>query len=776
MDGYWRRTSFGGLPKQDIKPHNFVLTSDSRLQLIDFGSAAPLLTAADDGSQLVSKRYCLVPCGTCDYISPEILKSHEEALVALDMSDDPDLNPSHSDYDAGGYGRETDWWSFGAMLYEMAYGVAPFFANDVRGTYSKIMDHAYSLDFKRVTHVSSTLEDLLRRLLTTSELRLGRQSATEVMDHSFFDGISWESLSTRPPPEDIHLPQFVYSTPIASQAPPADASSLSEKSSHPFSFSAFFQSSTMSAEDIDPELAPVPSLPPSAQKEKAGRSILREPASAAFIGFSWGPARDAFPASVHGSKGRNIPPSAATPAVLMTPRPLQQSTPMPTRIQSRTLSTPQQQSRTLPFTPTSAFPFTTPVRQTSTGVDHLNISPGGATPFRTPYRPPGSTVPRRTVSDREAMKQLVDCVGMSARKRVLESGRKPRVTLSYPDPRVQQPPSTLRSRSSVGTGTTGTTGTLKALRFDRSVVVVADGGVEYRVDAGSTSASAASESVAGSVLGASASGPSASGSNSHLVSFASGGGSASSMSLGGGGSGLLGLAELGGRMADEFGRGWEEGSSTATEMSYSPTPRPRPGSVGRSRSGSGGSWSLGGGSITSGRSMSRTPSTSSVGSVLVRVNAGAGADTKATDGGVARAQDGSRKYKERVGEKENQTQGRSTPTQNERITRTSARARDDMADARSSTDLDNRTGSQQTDTRIYQQALRLPPRPALSTVEEVDDTNVFIDGTLSSSRPISLVDDVLERMERRHRQMMEEISAIGTQLDELSGRLNGQKM
>ena len=36
------------------------------------------------------------------------------------------------------------------------------------------------------------------------------------------------------------------------------------------------------------------------------------------------------------------------------------------------------------------------------------------------------TGPRRPVSDREAMKQLVDCVGMSARKRVLESGRKPR--------------------------------------------------------------------------------------------------------------------------------------------------------------------------------------------------------------------------------------------------------------------------------------------------------------------------------------------------------------
>ena len=59
-----------------------------RLLLIDFGSAAPLLTPAPDGSQLVPKRYCLVPCGTCDYISPEILQSHEEALVALEMADE----------------------------------------------------------------------------------------------------------------------------------------------------------------------------------------------------------------------------------------------------------------------------------------------------------------------------------------------------------------------------------------------------------------------------------------------------------------------------------------------------------------------------------------------------------------------------------------------------------------------------------------------------------------------------------------------------------------
>jgi serine/threonine protein kinase len=119
-----------------------VLTPDARVFLIDFGSAAPLLPPASDGSQCLPKKYCLVPCGTCDYISPEILKAHEEALVALEMEDsDAELHPPCAEHDTNGYGRETDWWSLGAMLYEMAYGFAPFFAKDIRQTYLRIMNH-----------------------------------------------------------------------------------------------------------------------------------------------------------------------------------------------------------------------------------------------------------------------------------------------------------------------------------------------------------------------------------------------------------------------------------------------------------------------------------------------------------------------------------------------------------------------------------------------------------------------------------------------------------
>lgn len=82
------------------------------------------------------------------------------------------------------------------------------------------------------------------------------------------------------------------------------------------------------------------------------------------------------------------------------------------------VATPNVRTRARPVqsTPYPTHTFETPLRPSATP----HTFPRGSTVRR-------STVMRRTVSDREAMKQLVDCVGMSARKKVMESGRKLRV-------------------------------------------------------------------------------------------------------------------------------------------------------------------------------------------------------------------------------------------------------------------------------------------------------------------------------------------------------------
>lgn len=202
-----------------------------------------------------------------------------------------------------------------------------------------------------------------------------------------------------------------------------------EDASRPFSFSALFQSSPLSA------LAA--STHPKTPSTNSTRSILRENPTASFIGFSWGPTLDAF------DDAQKNQPHTTPRAGLETPKPFPRLSVAPSPFDVFQASGVQ-------TTPVPRYPFATPVR------------PSMHTPYGTLPRPSTvrRTAPRRAVSDREALQQLVNCVGLSARKRVLESGRKPRIL------------------GSVGRRD----GSLKSLRFDASVMVAGDGGQPERVE------------------------------------------------------------------------------------------------------------------------------------------------------------------------------------------------------------------------------------------------------------------------------------------------------
>lgn len=62
----------------------------------------------------MEREVCLWPVGTPDYIAPEVLEAHEDALVRAEEREDEE---NEEDGEGGlGYGLEVDWWSVGVVL------------------------------------------------------------------------------------------------------------------------------------------------------------------------------------------------------------------------------------------------------------------------------------------------------------------------------------------------------------------------------------------------------------------------------------------------------------------------------------------------------------------------------------------------------------------------------------------------------------------------------------------------------------------------------------
>ncbi|CAN6442030.1 unnamed protein product [Victoria cruziana] len=194
---------------RDIKPDNLLLDKNGHMKLSDFGLCKPLDCSTlctlnenepmseenlresmdiDGGCrdtsnmgpwrspqeqlqhwQMNRRKLAFSTVGTPDYIAPEVLLKK-------------------------GYGMECDWWSLGAIMYEMLVGYPPFYSDDPMTTCKKIVNWRHYLKFPEEARISIEAKDLICRLLCDVENRLGSGGAHQIKAHPWFRGIEWDKL------------------------------------------------------------------------------------------------------------------------------------------------------------------------------------------------------------------------------------------------------------------------------------------------------------------------------------------------------------------------------------------------------------------------------------------------------------------------------------------------------------------------------------------------------------------------------------------------------
>jgi len=145
---------------RDLKPENVLIDKEGYIKITDFGLSKQNILDNHSANSF---------CGTPEYLAPEIIEN-------------------------SGHGKAVDWWSLGAIIYEMLTGLPPFYSKERETLFSNIkkvkIEYPKYLSKKAV----SLFQDFFVR---DPDKRLGAKGTDEIKSHPFFDTVNWKYIDKK---------------------------------------------------------------------------------------------------------------------------------------------------------------------------------------------------------------------------------------------------------------------------------------------------------------------------------------------------------------------------------------------------------------------------------------------------------------------------------------------------------------------------------------------------------------------------------------------------
>ncbi|KTG03838.1 hypothetical protein cypCar_00007629 [Cyprinus carpio] len=177
-----------GMAHRDLKPENILCEREERIspvKICDFDLGSGIKLNSD--SSPISTPELLTPCGSAEYMAPEVVEAfNEEATI---------------------YDKRCDLWSLGVILYIMLSGYPPFVGRcgsdcgwengepcqACQNTlFESIQEGKYEFPEKEWAHISSSAKDLISKLLVRDAKK--RLSAAQVLQHPWVQGGAFDCL------------------------------------------------------------------------------------------------------------------------------------------------------------------------------------------------------------------------------------------------------------------------------------------------------------------------------------------------------------------------------------------------------------------------------------------------------------------------------------------------------------------------------------------------------------------------------------------------------